>query len=155
MKKLYIFIIAIVLLVGTFAVFPFSDEGENSQGNGIDITTFKSASCGCCGIWAKYAKKEGFSVDVKVLPSMDTKKTELGIPSELSSCHTSLIEGYVVEGHVPVEAINKLLEERPDIKGIALPGMPSGTPGMPGPKTSDWTIYSMHNDGSKSVFMVI
>ena len=141
-------LLAGILLLTGCANVPTEDRG-------IDITMYKSASCGCCGIWAKYAEKEGFYVDVQVLDSVDLKKQELGVPVEVSSCHTSVIEEYVVEGHVPVEVIDKLLEERPDIKGISLPGMPSGSPGMPGPKNQDWTIYAIHHDGSTSEFMVI
>lgn len=153
MKKIKL-IIPILLLVGVLLTGCTSTDKQLSQ---AEITTFKSATCGCCGIWTRYAEKEGFDVDVEVLSddSLASKKIELGVPVNLQSCHTSIVEGYVVEGHIPSEAIDKLLSEKPDIKGIALAGMPSGTPGMPGPKKEDWNIYALHHDGSTSIFMVI
>jgi hypothetical protein len=142
-------LVLLLVLAGCASTNRSSGEPE------VELTTFKTATCGCCGIWTKYADQNGYDVQEVTLSSVDAKKTELGVPRDLASCHTSVVEGYVVEGHVPVEAIDKLLLEKPDIKGIALPGMPSGTPGMPGPKTEDWTIYALHNDGSRSIFMVI
>ena len=76
-------------------------------------------------------------------------------PTNLESCHTTIVEGYVIEGHIPVEVINKLLKEKPDIKGIAMPGMPSGSPGMPGQKRGEWIIHAMHHDGSTTEYMRI
>lgn len=81
-------------------------------------------------------------------------KNSLGVPDELLSCHTTVIKDYFIEGHVPIEAISKLIEERPDVKGISLPGMPSGSPGMPGAKEGTFVIYSV-DDGGYSEFMVI
>ena len=86
---------------------------------------------------------------------MGAIKERYGVPRNLESCHTEIIGGYFVEGHMPIEAIEKLLSERPDIRGIALPGMPSGSPGMPGPKTEPWTIYAVNKDGSVGEFMVV
>ena len=87
---------------------------------------------------------------------MGLVKKKLGVPSELESCHTMEISGYVIEGHMPEEAIQKLLVENPNIKGIGLAGMPAGSPGMPGPKTSDFVIYEITHEGSRGdVFMVI
>ncbi|MEX0931878.1 MAG: DUF411 domain-containing protein [Candidatus Paceibacterota bacterium] len=151
-----ILIIAVVGIVGFMATESRSSEKTLSQGQGVAVTVYKSPSCGCCGVWASYMDKEGYTVDTKNIEDMSVIKRELGVPYELESCHTSEVEGYVVEGHIPNEAIQKLLTEKPDIKGIGMPGMPSGSPGMPGPKTSDFVIYEIMHDGTRGdVFMTI
>ncbi|MDP4008933.1 MAG: DUF411 domain-containing protein [bacterium] len=114
---------------------------------------FQDPSCGCCGVYAEYLQRAGVLVERNKTSNMGAIKTEYGIPYELSSCHTTVVGGYVVEGHIPLEAIEKLLEEKPNILGIAMPGMPSGSPGMPGPKTETWTIYALERDGSSSIFL--
>ena len=119
------------------------------------ITVYKSQSCGCCGIYVNYLKKAGFSVEVKDVLDVAEIKNQNKIPRELSSCHTSIVGKYFVEGHVPYEAIVKLVTEKPDIAGIALPGMPSGSPGMPGAKRGDFVIYSIGKDGTTGEFMRI
>lgn len=119
------------------------------------ITVFKSASCGCCGGFAQYAEGQGFNVDVKIVDDLDTVKEKFKISDEMRSCHTSQIEDYFIEGHMPTEAIEKLMAEKPDIAGISLPGMPPGSPGMPGKKNGVWTIHAINHDGSTSEFMKI
>lgn len=116
--------------------------------NNISVELYKSAYCGCCEKWGDHMKKEGFEVSTIVEEDMSKIKDRLGVPYELESCHTSVIDGYVVEGHIPNEAIEKLLDERPDIKGIGMAGMPSGSPGMPGPK-EDFLVYEINHDGTK------
>ena len=86
---------------------------------------------------------------------MSSVKANYEIPSQLESCHTAVIGDYFVEGHVPLEAVEKLLMEKPDVAGIAMPGMPSGSPGMPGTKRGDFIVYSVNNDGSYEEFMRI
>jgi len=119
------------------------------------LAIFKSSSCGCCGIFSQYMGREGFDVSVTNNEQMEQLKAEHGVPPELQSCHTTIVGDYFVEGHIPAEAFDKLLTEKPDIKGIAMPGMPSGSPGMPGSKQGPWIIYAVHNDGSTSEFMRI
>jgi len=119
------------------------------------ITVYKSQSCGCCSIYVNSLKKAGFSVEVKDVLDVAEIKSQYKIPKELSSCHTSIVGPYFVEGHVPYEAIMKLINEKPDIAGIALQGMPSGSPGMPGAKKGEFVIYSVGKDGTKSEFMRI
>lgn len=121
---------------------------EADQADKILATIHKSQYCGCCGAWGSYMENEGYEVVSNNHEDMSSVKEEFNIPYELESCHTSEIEGYVIEGHVPNEAIEKLLEERPNIHGIGMSGMPSGSPGMPGPK-EDFLIYEIGLDGSK------
>lgn len=102
----------------------------------VSVTMYKNPNCLCCGRWAAYLEENGFSVKEIPTDTLASVKKQQGVPNQLGSCHTALIEGYVVEGHVPAAAINKLLKERPDAKGIAAPGMPAQSPGMaevPGP----------------------
>lgn len=149
MKKSYLFI-SIVLIVSILAFFIFNAE----ETSGIPVTMYKSSSCGCCVGHAAELERNGF--DVEIIPTYDMKsiKTKYNIPPEMESCHTAIVGNYFVEGHVPIKAINKLLEENPDIDGISLPGMPAGSPGMPGVKSGEWIIYSLSN-GSYSEFMRI
>jgi hypothetical protein len=95
------------------------------------IKVYKSPSCGCCGQWAKYLKQNGFHPEIVDMDDVSAVKRLAQVPDDLVSCHNAVVERYVVEGHVPVEAIRKMLSERPKILGIAVPGMPSGSPGMP------------------------
>ncbi len=119
-----------------------------------DVVLYKNPLCGCCEGYASYLRSNGFSVTVKPAPDLSRIKRQHGVPDNLESCHTSLIDGYVVEGHVPVGMVNKLLSERPDIKGISLPGMPMGSPGMPGEKTEPFEIQQFTADGKVKLFAV-
>jgi hypothetical protein len=107
---------------------------------------YKNPQCGCCENYARYLRRNGFKVTVKETHNMSLISRENGVPEKLAGCHTMLIGGYVVEGHVPVGAIDKLLKERPNIKGISLPGMPDGSPGMTGEKTEPFTIYEISDE---------
>ncbi len=119
------------------------------------VTVLKEESCGCCGEYVQYLRKNGLLVTVNEITDTIPMKEQYGIPTAMRSCHTTLVDGYVVEGHVPLEVIAKLLAEKPDINGIALPGMPSGSPGMSGQKEEIWIIYALNNDDSVSEFMRI
>ena len=117
-------------------------------------TLFKNPQCGCCETYADYLKSNGY--EVKVVPSHDLPliQQRQGVPAGMEGCHTTLIGGYFVDGHVPIEAFNRLLVERPVIDGITLPGMPPGSPGMGGPKMEPFTIHAVAKDGRTSVFEV-
>lgn len=132
MNKIKFFsILAAFLAIGFLA---FSQQKKTEvQPAGTDevsITLYKNPGCQCCSKWAEYMEANGFSVDQIETDKLVDIKQENGIPDNLGACHTALMEDYVIEGHVPVEAVNKLLEERPEAKGIAVPGMPAGSPGM-------------------------
>ena len=94
------------------------------------MTVTKDPGCGCCGAWVDHVRKAGFAVEVIESPEINRLKVRLGVPQALASCHTAEIDGYVIEGHVPADAIKRLLVERPRAKGLAVPGMPVGSPGM-------------------------
>lgn len=97
---------------------------------GADITVYRNAGCGCCGQWAEHMRQAGHSVTIVDGEDMSVIKKTHGVPEALHSCHTALVEGYVVEGHVPADDVARLLREKPAVKGIAVPGMPLGSPGM-------------------------
>lgn len=94
------------------------------------IAVYKSANCGCCEKWVDYLRSEGFDVLAENRSDLSAIKRKLGVEPEYQSCHTAVIDGYVIEGHVPAQAIRRLLAERPDTRGLAVPGMPSNSPGM-------------------------
>lgn len=96
------------------------------------IEMFKNPNCNCCSAWADHLGANGFDVSVKETSDLKAIKVSAGVPADLASCHTAFIEGYIIEGHVPAHAINRLLTERPAATGLAVPGMPAGSPGMGG-----------------------
>mgnify|MGYP001175584457 CR=1 FL=1 len=114
---------------------------------GLQVTVTKSPWCGCCGDYIEILRERG--VDVTVIDIEDTAsaKLALGVPPTTWSCHTTEVGGYAVEGHVPLEAIERLLSERPDITGISLPGMPTGSPGMNGVKSAPFGVVAFDADG--------
>jgi hypothetical protein len=116
-------------------------------------TLYKNPQCGCCEGYADYLRDNGFEVTVKPTHDLPLLHRQYGVPEPLVGCHTTLIDGYVVEGHVPVNSVIRLLKERPAIKGISLPGMPAGSPGMSGEKAAPFTIYEI-KDGPAEVYAV-
>jgi hypothetical protein len=114
----------------------------------IPVTLYKNPSCTCCEGYAQYLEQNGFTVDVRPTNDLAEISRKAGIPEALEGCHTSFIGNYVVDGHVPVKTIRKLLDEKPAIAGITLPGMPSGSPGMSGEKTGPLTVYAVTRDNA-------
>src|SRR5712692_902665 len=114
----------------------------------IKATLYKNPQCGCCEGYAAYLRENGFEVDVKPTNDLAEISQKAGVPEKLQGCHTTLMDGYVVDGHVPVNVIRKLLAERPAIAGITLAGMPEGSPGMTGRKSGPFTIYAVTKDGA-------
>lgn len=113
----------------------------------IQAVMYKNPSCSCCETYAAYLEKNGFKVDLKPTNDLDQISAGLGVPSNLQGCHTVVIGDYVVDGFVPVDVINKMLAERPAVTGVALAGMPMGSPGMGGQKTEPFTVYAFTKDG--------
>ncbi|MCL5411050.1 MAG: hypothetical protein M1324_04395 [Patescibacteria group bacterium] len=152
--------ICCLLIVGFFIILLTTGNKKSKESNkGIfsaqKAVVYKTATCGCCGVYSKYLPEEGMQTTVRDISSneLDQMRVKLGIPDDLKSCHITVMGDYFVSGHVPVEAISKLITEKPDIAGIALAGMPSGTPGMPGPKTVSWNIKAIGADKTVSEFI--
>ena len=116
------------------------------------LTVHKSPTCGCCGKWVEYMQGNGFAATVTNMPDVTPIKTKHGVPTRLASCHTTLVGGYVIEGHVPVEDIRRLLKEKPAIVGLAAPGMPAGSPGMDVPNSPPYDVISFDKNGQTRVF---
>ncbi len=154
-KSITIGIIGIIILV-IVITFIFSNNSKEELNYNGEVKFYKSITCGCCEVYSSYLSQKG-KLNVNNIEQEDISaiKEEYGIPSNLQSCHTYIIGGYFVEGHMPLEAVDKLLKEKPDIKGIALPGMPAGSPGMLGTKNAKWTVYSVNKDGTTGEFMTI
>ena len=151
-------VILIVLSISFFLIFSFVTNKQDTlavtKPSKYNVEVFKTPSCGCCYGYVLFLEDKEFEVKQTDMRSLQTIKKKHNIPLEMQSCHTTILGKYFIEGHVPIEAINKLLKEQPDIDGIALPGMPIGTPGMPGEKEEPYVIYQIV-DGKSSVFIII
>lgn len=116
------------------------------------LSVYKSPTCGCCAKWVEYMEANGFAASITNMPDVTPIKVSNGLPPRLSSCHTTLIAGYVIEGHVPVSDIRRLLKEKPAIAGLAAPGMPAGSPGMDVPNSPAYDIIAFDKAGKTSVY---
>ena len=116
--------------------------GHEAKTDTIKATLYKDPACGCCSSYANHLRENGFAVEVIATPEFAQVGRKAGVPAEFEGCHTVFIGDYVVSGHVPIEVVRKMLGEAPAIVGLTLPGMPAGSPGMPGPKTEAFTIYA-------------
>ena len=121
----------------------------------IPVLLYKTPGCTCCDGYAAYLGRHGFKVTVKETSDLAAISGKAGIPADLQGCHTAFIGDYVIDGHVPIEAVQKLLAERPAIKGLTLSGMPPGSPGMSGTKEGPFTVYGIDQQGHKSVYVQV
>ena len=141
------------LAVGGFILF--NGLGLGKREAIASMTVYKSPTCGCCAKWVDYMEDNGFDVRVVNRSDVESKKREFGVPERLYSCHTAKIdgdEGYVIEGHVPADDVKRLLEEKPDYRGIGVPGMPQGSPGMETGRKDRYKVFGFDRDRSTSVF---
>ena len=116
------------------------------------VAVYKSPTCGCCTGWVDYLRDNDFEVEIFDIQNLDAIKEEHGVEPHLQSCHTALVDGYIVEGHVPVNDIRRLLEEKPDIKGLSAPGMPALSPGMASLTPKNYSVLSFDKNGKVEVF---
>src|SRR5437868_6798939 len=116
------------------------------------IDVFKTATCGCCGKWVEHLKANGFDVAVHVVPSTADYRLKYGVPEKLQSCHTAVVNGYAIEGHVPAQDIHRLLKAAPHAKGLAVAGMPAGSPGMEGPRSDVYAVMLFDEKGGATVY---
>jgi len=120
--------------------------------NATEVTVYKSPTCGCCERWIDHLEDNGFDVVTKDVRDFSAIKAAHSVAPRLASCHTALVDGYVVEGHVPVADIRRLLAERPAVKGLAVPGMPMGSPGMEGARKDPYDVLTFDGEGRTKVF---
>ena len=149
MKRLFLFLVlAGVGITATAFVMRVQAKSDKPL-----VTVYKSPTCGCCTKWVEHLESNGYEVEAHDMNNVSPMKQRLGLPQALASCHTAVVGGYVVEGHVPADVIDALLEEKPeDVVGIAVPGMPIGSPGMEGPNPQSYDIIAFDTDGSQRVY---
>lgn len=137
------------------AAFSASFPGAGGS-QGVEMVVYKTPTCGCCGLWTAHVEEHGFSLTVHELADLNAVKERHSVPAELVSCHTAIVDGYVIEGHVPAPEILRLLQERPDIIGIATPGMPVGSPGMGGSSGAgdEYSVVTFDSEGRTTVYAV-
>ncbi|MBL8224976.1 MAG: DUF411 domain-containing protein [Chromatiales bacterium] len=116
------------------------------------LQVWRTPTCGCCGAWVRHMETNGFRVEVTMQDDLSAIKAKHGVPRSLESCHTGVVGGYVVEGHVPAGDVKRLLRERPPVAGLVVPGMPAGSPGMEGPVSEPYATLALAADGTTTVF---
>jgi hypothetical protein len=116
------------------------------------VTVYRKATCGCCGKWVDHLKAAGFEVTVHVVDNVDTTPGRDRVPASLRSCHTGTVGRYAIEGHIPADVVKDLLKKRPDVDGIAVPGMPAGSPGMESPNPVKYEVIAFDKQGRTSTF---
>ena len=146
-KNATLFISVLVFIAGlTAGLMLLTAPG---QARAEKVVVYKSPTCGCCKAWVKHLRDNGFEVEVHQRYNVEPVKDEMGVPKPLRSCHTAKVGGYVIEGHVPADLIVKLLEEKPAAAGLAVPGMPMGSPGMEGPRKDPYDVILFGDQGSR------
>jgi hypothetical protein len=148
MKPLYRLAVLIAVVATSHAAFAQTKPAPVKT----PVAVYKSPTCGCCGKWVEHMNASGFAATATDMPDVAPIKTKHGVPAQLHSCHTSLVGGYVIEGHVPAEDIRRLLKEKPAIVGLAAPGMPAGSPGMDVPNSPAYDVIAFDKAGKTTVF---
>ena len=138
-----------VLIAGAASMLQF---GAVSAASDPVITVHRDPNCGCCLGWVQHLQKAGFPTKVLETKDLDAVKTRLGVPDDLAACHTAEVSGYVIEGHVPAAALQRFLAEKPNATGLAVPGMPAGSPGMPSDRPQPFEVLLVKPDGTTSVY---
>ncbi len=147
--------VAAVAATGPVAASAQSVTAANTVAQALPLmVVHKSPTCGCCSSWIEHMQKAGFKVESRNVDDMTPVKTRVGVPPAKGSCHTAEVGGYFIEGHVPAEDVKRLLAERPDAKGLTVPGMPGGSPGMelPDGSVQPYVVELVARDGTTSVF---
>lgn len=129
------------------------DKQTPLKSTALNATVYHSPDCNCCGGWIDHLKAQGFQITDFSTPDIETVKQKYNVPDNLSSCHTAIVNGYVIEGHVPADDIKRLLQEKPNVAGLSVPQMPVGTPGMEmGDRKDPFSVLSFDSKGSVAVF---
>lgn len=151
MKSKYLIVLVLALFGAGILFVAMSDSNAGMPEDKEKVVLYKSPDCGCCVKYIAYLRKNNYEVEVIEEENMLKIKQRYGVVPELESCHTAIFGDYVVEGHVPIEVIKKLQEQKPNTKGIALPDMPAGSPGMPGVKQEPFEVFYL--DSPDEVFL--
>ena len=142
----------VLSVMSVIAVTIISAGCTQAPAETLEVTVYKSATCGCCNDWIRHLKANGFSVKAHNVQNLDQIKQQNGVSPKLGACHTARVGNYVIEGHVPAQDIKRLLAEKPAVAGLAVPGMPAGSPGMEGPSKEPYNVYTFNEDGAVSVY---
>jgi hypothetical protein len=143
----------VILAIALAFAAPASAQQKAATSAKPQLTVYKSPTCGCCAKWVDYMQANGFTAAVTNLPDVTGVKIKHGVPRQLASCHTTLVGGYVIEGHVPVEDVRRLLKEKPaNVIGLAAPGMPAGSPGMDVPNSPPYEVIAFDKNGGTKVY---
>ena len=147
MSRLLMLSVLLLATMPLLAASPWDAPAVEHQGS-REITVYRSPTCGCCKGWIDHLRQHGFEVNDVQQADVNPTKAELGLPGELASCHTAVVDGYVIEGHVPADDIKRLVAEKPELAGLAVPGMPVGPPGMEmGERKDPFTVLGFRRDG--------
>jgi hypothetical protein len=138
--------------VASLALVVALTSGAAQAPKPVAAQVFKDATCGCCANWVEHLRRKGFAPTSTNVDDINAVKDKYNVPRQTRSCHTALIEGYVIEGHVPAADIQRLLKERPKIAGLAVPGMPVGSPGMEGPNPRPYDVIAFDKTGKTTVY---
>ena len=141
-----------VLALAATAAVGAQTQPAPTKASAGHVTVYRKATCGCCGKWVDHMKAAGFEVTVHILENVDTAPGRDRVPSSLRSCHTGTVGRYAIEGHIPADVVKDLLKKRPDVDGIAVPGMPLGSPGMESPDPVKYEIVAFDKQGRTSTF---
>jgi hypothetical protein len=143
---------AVIMACGVIAAARISSAASGKPAPAMKV--YRNPGCGCCEKWVTKMRTEGFAATIEDRDDLDQMKKKLGIPDDLAACHTGLVAGYVLEGHVPVDDVRRLLRERPAALGLAVPGMPVGSPGMEGEDgtTEPFVVWLFEKNGERRQF---
>jgi hypothetical protein len=152
-QKFFAYAALVIFLAGGAIWYIINDYYERSDnGAAADVVMYKNEGCQCCDKWAVYMQGNGYSVKAINSHNMYAVKADQNVPQNMGACHTAVVGDYVVEGHVPAEDVQRLLAEKPDARGLVVPGMPASSPGMNTRPNEPYKVYLLKNDGSTEVF---
>ena len=146
--------VALIIVIAGGAIWYIINDYYNPQDNeaAAEVVMYKNEGCQCCDKWAVYMQSNGYRVKSVNSPNLYAVKADQGVPQNMGACHTAVVGDYVVEGHVPAEDIRRLLKEKPDARGLVVPGMPASSPGMNTKLNEPYKVYLLKKDGSTEVF---
>ena len=148
MRNLMLAVVVAALVPWSGAIFAGEAQAPRSE----EVVVYKSPWCGCCEGWVDHMRANGFEVTVREQEDLSAIKRMSGVPEKLESCHTAFVGGYAIEGHVPADAVERLLAERPPVRGLAVPGMPIGSPGMEGTDPEPYEVKTFTQGGATTVY---
>lgn len=146
------FIVARRRILSMLAAVPLALVSMRALSAVPAVSMFKLTDCGCCDLWAKHLRDNGFTVSVQALPDLAPVRRKYGIAKDFGTCHTALVEGYAIEGHVPAADIHRLLKSKLKVAGLAVPGMPAGSPGMEGPRRDPYDVLTFDRNGATQIY---